>query len=188
LKRSFERDSTWTGGSLVLLAGLLSLVCLAPAVSPSAAVGQEARQLEGRDAPQVKPIKLENDPSATDGETAPDIFAALALAWQLEDHESLAELVADNGVEIAIAPDPKRDTHYSPDQAFYFFKNLFKSSETDTFHYLRQQNQGQGGLVHALVDWSYHRNGDEAVVSERLVIKLTHDADGWGLSEIRAIR
>jgi ketosteroid isomerase-like protein len=172
---------------MILLAGLLALFCWVSTFSPQASIAQEARKLEGADAPQLQPINLEPDPSATDGETAHDIFAALALAWQNEDHDTLAELVADDGVEIAITPDPKRDTHYSPDQAFYFFKNLFKSSETDTFQYMRQQNQGQGGLVHALVDWSYHRNGDDVVVVERLVIKLTHDADGWGLSEIRAI-
>jgi len=188
LKRLFEinRARMMRGPSelYVYLAAVLMVgFCLADEV-----LAQSARQLEGKESPPLQSLQLENDPSATDDDTAHDIFAALAQAWQQEDHASLADLVAREGVEIAIAPDQERDTHYSPDQAFYFFKNLFQSSDTDSFKYLRLQHQNRGGLVHAVADWSYRRPGGDAVVGERLVVKLTHDASGWGLSEIRAIR
>jgi len=187
LKRSFEwRAAALAGGRLLLYGWLVILMAIASL--PSFAAAQQAREVKPDEVPPLQRVELESDPAATDGETAHDVFAALAVAWRNEDHDALAELVAADGVEIAITPDRERDTHYSPDQAFYFFKNLFKSSDTDTFQYLRQQNQNEGGLVHAVVDWSYHRPGGEKVIGERLVVKLTHDADGWGLSEIRAIR
>lgn len=187
LKRLFEWGAAAATGRRLIPCGWL-VILMAIVSLPSFASAQQARQVQADEVPPLQRVELESDPSATDGETAHDVFAALAAAWRDEDHETLAELVADDGVAIAITPDRERDTHYSPDQAFYFFKNLFKSSDTDTFQYLRQQNQNEGGLVHAVVDWSYHRTGGEKVIGERLVIKLTHDADGWGLSEIRAIR
>ncbi len=188
LKRLFETDRTRKMSDPNNLCGNLALVLVMVFCLSGGVFAQSARQLEGADASPLQSLELEKDLSPADGDTAHDIFAALAQAWQEEDHASLAALVAREGVEIAIAPDQERDTHYSPDQAFYFFKNLFQSSDTDSFTYLRLQQQNRGGLVHAVADWSYRRPGGDTAFGERLVIKLTHDASGWGLSEIRAIR
>jgi hypothetical protein len=116
------------------------------------------------------------------------VFDAVAVAWEAADHAALAEMVAPEGVRIAIAPQPERETDYSPSQAFYFFKSLFRSTRTDSFAFRRIRKEAGGGLVHAVADWSYRRAGGETPVQDRLFFTLTQGRSGWGLSEIRAVR
>lgn len=116
------------------------------------------------------------------------VFDAVAVAWEAADHAALAEMVAPEGVRIAIAPQPERETDYSPSQAFYFFKSLFRSTRTDSFAFRRIRKEAGGGLVHAVADWSYRRAGGDAPVQDRLFFTLTQGRSGWGLSEIRAVR
>jgi hypothetical protein len=130
----------------------------------------------------------EQEPATTEEAGAHEFFAAIASAWNDENHTALAEMVGKDGVSIAIAPDPDRDSHYSPNQAFYFFKNLFRSSRCDSFGFRRLQEEGEAEPVHAVAYWSYRRAGSETPVGERLIFTLTRGASGWGLSEIRAIR
>ena len=130
----------------------------------------------------------QDDQEDLESATAHHVYAIIADAWLAEDHKKLAEVVAEDGVVIAIAPDRKRDSRYSPDQAFYFFKNLFQFAHTDSFEFRRLQDEEEGGVIHAVADWKYRRTGSEALVGERFIFTLTSSTSGWGLIEIRAIR
>jgi hypothetical protein len=155
-------------------------VGLVPAQPPEPTVkpGSEAES-PAKD-PEQTPQQVEAD--------AHEIFAAIADAWSAEDHEALADLVAADGVQIAIAPQRGRENHYSPNQAFYFFKNLFQSASTDSFRFRRLQDEKPGGLVHGLADWLFRKTGTKTPTSERLIFSLSHTSTGWGLAEVRAIR
>ncbi|MHB8080319.1 MAG: nuclear transport factor 2-like protein [Candidatus Krumholzibacteriia bacterium] len=112
---------------------------------------------------------------------------ALARAWEAEDHGALAARVAPDGVDIAFGQGGARN-HYSASQAFYFFKNLFQSTETVSFRVSLLNDEAQTGLVHAVADWTRRRSGESGAVPERLVITLARGEAGWGLTGIRAIR
>jgi len=116
------------------------------------------------------------------------VFAAISQAWLAGDHTALAEMVAPAGVQIAINRVPERDNHYSPDQAFYFFKNLFQSARTDSFRFSRFQDEPVGELVHAVAEWEYRRARADDSIAERLVFTLSRTPTGWELAGIRAIR
>ncbi len=104
-----------------------------------------------------------------------------------EDHGALAARVAPDGVDIAFGQGGARN-HYSASQAFYFFKNLFQSTETVTFRFSLLNEEPETGLVHAVADWTRRRSGESRAVPERLIITLAHGEAGWGLTGIRAIR
>lgn len=112
---------------------------------------------------------------------------ALARAWEAEDHGALAARVAPDGVDIAFGQGGARN-HYSASQAFYFFKNLFQSTETVSFRVSLLNEEPQAGLVHAVADWTRRRSGETGAVPERLIITLARGEAGWGLTGIRAIR
>jgi hypothetical protein len=116
------------------------------------------------------------------------VLDGIVSAWLAGDHTALSAAISPEGVLIAIAPQADRENLYSPSQAFYFFKNLFHSTRTDSFRILRQQDQADAGLIHAIADWHYRRTGSDAAVSERLFFTLSRVRTGWGLTEIRAVR
>lgn len=138
------------------------------------------------------PARESSAPAGRERAAAPDaraVFDAVARAWQAEDHAALADRVAAEGVDIAVNLATGARNHYSARQAFYFFKNLFQTTETTAFRFtLLQDNEGDGGPVHALADWSYRRAADGDPVAERLVFSLSHGARGWALVSIRAMR
>ena len=115
------------------------------------------------------------------------VLDALARAWEAEDHGALAARVAPDGVDIAFGQGGARN-HYSASQAFYFFKNLFQSTETVSFRFSLLNEEPETGLVHAVADWTRRRPGESGTTSERLIITLAHGEAGWGLTGIRAIR
>lgn len=127
------------------------------------------------------PVRGEPDPPARPA------LDALARAWAAEDHGALAARVAPDGVDIAFGQGGARN-HYSASQAFYFFKNLFQSTETVSFHFSLLNEEPETGLVHAVADWARRRSGESGTMSERLIITLAHGEAGWGLTGIRAIR
>lgn len=116
------------------------------------------------------------------------VFLELATYWETEDHTELAELVSADGVHIVMGTVADREVTYSPRQAFYFFRNLFQTSETESFSYLRRQEDDAGGQVRGVVRWRFRRHADEEIEEIRLVLSLGQRAEGWKLTEIRAIR
>ncbi len=129
-------------------------------------------------------------PGVAAGETtgARPVFETISRAWQTEDHAALAGLVAEEGVEIAITAQTGARNHYSSRQAFYFFKNLFRSTRTDAFRFSLLREDPEAGLVHAVADWSYRRSDSDDAQSERLFFTLKQGDSKWGLTAIRAIR
>ena len=115
------------------------------------------------------------------------VLDALARAWEAEDHGALAARVAPDGVDIAFGQGGARN-HYSASQAFYFFKNLFQSTETVTFRFSLLNEELETGLVHAVADWTRRRSGESGTAPERLIITLARGEAGWGLTGVRAIR
>lgn len=115
------------------------------------------------------------------------VLEAVARAWQAEDHAVLSGLVAEEGVEIAMAQTGARN-HYSGRQAFYYFKNLFRTTDTDAFRFSLFREDSEVGLVQAVADWSYRRTGAEGAQNERLFFTLKQAEAKWGLTAIRALR
>jgi hypothetical protein len=135
---------------------------------------------------------LHSEPAESLASTPPQsvrhVLVVIGEVWLAEDHAALSRLVAQAGVKIAIAPEPDRDNVYSRSQAFYFFKNLFRSTKTDSFAFRRVQEEAEGELVHAVALWRYQRSSSNANKMERLFFTLTREQAGWRLSEIRSLR
>jgi hypothetical protein len=176
--------SRWGSAAGRTLVALL----FASLLAAGAAVAQEVRRVDDPPGGTLRSLPL----SRTDGDrqdrAARDLFAAIARAMTDSDHEALAALVADQGVTIAMSPDPDRDSHYSPSQAYYFFRNLFQSARSESFRFSRLQDGAEGGRIHGVADWSYRRTGAEETSSERLIFTIILTESRWGLAEIRAIR
>jgi hypothetical protein len=180
------RSAAWRLASLL---AILALPTLGGAGSPLA---RAERRPEPADSAALRAVAAESSGTESAAEQklvrARAVFATVATAWEAADHAALAELVAPEGVRIAVMPRPERENQYSRSQAFYFFKNLFRSTRTDTFSFRRIQQEAEGGVVHAVADWSYRRAGADVLVQDRLFFTLTEGRSSWGLSEIRAVR
>lgn len=129
--------------------------------------------------------RLVKDPSSTAGPDA--VFAAIAAAWENQDEEALADLVHEDGLRVTSA-DFDKQIGYSPSQAFYYFKNQFRSHPTVSFELERMQERLSGqDRVHGMVVWSYRRAHAESPSEMRLVLVLARQADVWRLAEINTI-
>ncbi len=113
-------------------------------------------------------------------------YLRIAMAWVEGDPEALAELVHPDGLQVRIGSGG-RATSYSPNQAFYFFKNLFRANSTESFDYQRQQ-QATGPRVHAMAVWHYREAAGDPLRERRLVLLLARAGDAWLLAEINAVR
>lgn len=120
--------------------------------------------------------------------SSPDaVFTAIAAAWENGDEEALKDLVHEDGLRVT-GGDNDRFTNYSPNQAYYYFKNQFRLHQTVTFQFERLQEKLSGrDRVHGMVIWEYRRASGAEIQERRLVLVLTRQGDDWRLSEINPI-
>jgi hypothetical protein len=133
--------------------------------------------------------KLEVSP--TDDPEA--VFSAIAEAWAIGDEEALADLVHRDGL-LVTSGDYTRPVHYSPSQAFYYFKNQFRQHPTTAFEFKRLQNSRARldreefpDRLHGMVIWEYRRTGRKSAEELKLVLVLSRENGAWRLSEINTI-
>ena len=127
----------------------------------------------------------EEVPTAIDARA---VFERLRLAWETEDQQGLADLVHHDGLRVHGSTSANRQATYSPNQSFYYFKNLFQIHDTDAFIFHRVQETEDTPRVHAMARWHRHRTGSSKEEVLRLMIVLTRDGDEWALAEINIIR
>lgn|GEM_PF-2785361 len=116
-----------------------------------------------------------------------DIFADIGLAWQAADEQALANLVHPEGLRVHGGRNDARITHYSPSQAFYYFKNLFRTHPTVSFTFERHQQNAEAERTRAMTLWTYRTGNDPDVQEDRLVLVLSSVKGLWRLSEIQTI-
>ena len=161
--------------------------CLLIILPGTDAPAQEVRRVDPPAGGVLRSLSLDR-PGTERGLAAKLSFTKIEQGFADSDHAMLADLVAEQGVTIVLSPDPERDSHYSPSQAYYFFRNLFQTSRTESFRFSRLQDGAGGGRIHGVADWRYRRSGTDDIAGERLIITITETESGWGLAEIRAIR
>ena len=126
-----------------------------------------------------------------DGSQVPDprmVFGAIARAWEDGDQQALAALVHETGLKVTTGGTADRSTHYSPSQAFYYFKNLFQSHRTLIFAFEKTQDASAGDRVHGMAVWKRRRPDSERIKVLKLVCVLARQGDQWRLVEINKIR
>ncbi len=116
------------------------------------------------------------------------VFAEIARAWEEADQRALADLVHESGLTVGTGGDPERSTHYSPSQAFYYFKNVFQSHRTLIFTFDKTQDASAGNRVHGMAVWQRRRPDSEKIQEMKLVCVLAKQGDRWWLAEINKIR
>ncbi|MCP4574487.1 MAG: hypothetical protein GY838_19220 [bacterium] len=113
-------------------------------------------------------------------------YLRIAQAWEDGNPEVLADLIHPDGLQVRIGKGG-RATSYSPSQAFYFFKNLFRDNLTESFDYQRQQ-KATGPRVHAMAVWRCREAPGDPLHIRRLVLVLARSGDTWQLTEINTVR
>lgn len=113
-------------------------------------------------------------------------YERVATAWEDSDPDALVELVHPDGLQVRLGAGG-RSAAYSPSQAYYFFKSLFRTNQTVSFAYQRQQ-QARGPRVHAMALWRFRKNARAVPTERRLVLVLARAEDRWLLTEINAVR
>ncbi len=108
-------------------------------------------------------------------------------AFEAGDQQVLADLVHADGLRVRSGVAGGRDTDYSPNQAFYYFKNLFQSHRTVTFTYLRMEEAAAGERVHAMAQWTHQAPDSGAQRETRLVFVLSRQGETWRLTELTTI-
>lgn len=116
------------------------------------------------------------------------VFGQISTAWEMGDQQSLADLVHEAGMRVTSGDNPDRSIHYSPSQAFYYFKNLFQSHRTMVLTFDTMQDATAGDRVHGMALWKRRRPDSDRVQEVKLVFVLSRQDDLWRLVEINKIR
>ena len=116
------------------------------------------------------------------------VFGRLAAAWEDGDEETLAGLVHGDGLRVTAGPSGGRVNHYSPSQAYYYFRNVFRAHRTLLFEFEMMQDATAGERVHGMATWKRRRPDSEHVEVLKLVCTLVREDDAWKLAEINTIR
>ena len=126
-----------------------------------------------------------------DGSQVPDprmVFGEIARAWEDGDQQTLADLVHEDGLTVTTGGNDDRTTHYSPSQAYYYFKNMFQTHRTLVFMFEKTQDASAGDRVHGMAVWKRRRPDSERIQEMKLVCVLVMQDDQWRLAEINKIR
>jgi ketosteroid isomerase-like protein len=166
----FTRTPGTAGRPLAgILAGLLILGLLAAVTAPV----------------NARIVKNEDETAASDPRP---VFDLIAAAWQEGDQQALANLVHESGLKVTSGGTSDRTTHYSPSQAFYYFKNIFQTHRTLIFTFEKMQDASAGDRVHGMAVWKRRKPDSERINELKLVCVLARQGDQWRLVEINKIR
>jgi len=116
------------------------------------------------------------------------VFGMIARAWEDGDQQTLADLVHEAGLKVTTGGTADRTSHYSPSQAFYYFKNMFQTHRTLLFTFEKTQDASAGDRVHGMAVWKRRRPDSERIQELKLVCVLARQGDQWRLAEINKIR
>jgi len=116
------------------------------------------------------------------------VFGRIARAWEEGDQQTLADLVHEAGLKVTTGGTAGRTSHYSPSQAFYYFKNMFQTHRTLIFTFEKMQDASAGERVHGMAVWQRRRPDSERIQELKLVCVLARQGDQWMLAEINKIR
>jgi len=132
-------------------------------------------------------LLVKETPSEDDA-AAREVFGRLAAGWLEGLEDEVAALVHEDGLTITSGQSRDRNTHYSPSQAFYYFKNLFQSYETVAFVFDKVQGGGESSRSHGMATWERRRPGQEHGQVLKLMFVMARQGDTWMLTEIHTIR
>jgi hypothetical protein len=152
------------------------VLCLALVVTVLVICGEPA----GARIVKTEEAAAERDPRS--------VFGRIAVAWEEGDQQALADLVHEAGLRVTSGGNPERSTHYSPSQAFYYFKNLFQKYRTLLLTFDKMQDATAGDRVHGMAVWERRRPDSERIQEVKLVFVLARQDDRWQLVEINKIR
>lgn len=131
--------------------------------------------------------KLVKDKNTKD-HPARQVFGQIAAAWEAADEEALAALIGSEGLRVTNSQAGERVSHYSPSQAYYYFRNVFQSHRSLLFEFEMMQDATAGARVHGIANWKRRRPDSEIIQVVKLVCILVRQDDGWKLAEINTIR
>lgn len=158
----------------VRLAGVTLAYLLVLGLVLTLPVFADARIVKNRDGAEA------NDPRM--------VFGMIARAWEDGDQQTLADLVHEAGLKVTTGGTADRTTHYSPSQAFYYFKNMFQTHRTLILIFEKMQDASAGDRVHSMAVWKRRRPDSERIQELKLVFVLARQGDQWRLVEINKIR
>ncbi len=119
--------------------------------------------------------------------SADSVFVQMTKAWQEGDEKAMAALVHRDGLRVTHGGDYDRFTTYSPDQAFYYFQDLFQSCETQDFLFRRLPDSPDGSRGQGMVEWTFLRPERQFPEVSKLVVVLLKQDLQWCLAEFNSI-
>ena len=117
-----------------------------------------------------------------------EVFGQIARAWEDGDEQALANLIHPDGLRVTNLQPGERASHYSPSQAYYFFRNLFNAHRTLLFEFEMMQDATAGARVYGMATWKRRRPDSENIQVVKLVCILVQEDEQWRLAEINTIR
>jgi len=126
-----------------------------------------------------------SDPAV--GIAADSVFVQMNNAWQAGDEKAMAALVHRDGLRVTHGGDYDRFTTYSPDQAFYYFQDLFQGHKTVEYSFNRLPDPPDGERGLGMVEWEYLLPGRKFSNDLKFVIVLFKEENQWRLAEFNSI-
>ncbi len=135
-----------------------------------------------------------SDSSRVDPRSPLAALHEIEAAWRRADVRALIAHLGPGRVTIALDAERRhRSNTYSRDQAFFVFRDLFRSTRTVEFAFAQVRTNARGRRTcSAVARWRYRRVDDGRERRGRVFVSLRREAQGdgarWVIDEIQAIR
>jgi len=116
------------------------------------------------------------------------VFGRIAAAWEAGDQQALTSIIHAGGLTVNSGRKTEGGSHYSPSQAFYYFRNIFRAHRTLLLEFEMMQDASAGSRVHGVAVWKRRRPDSTEIEMIKLVFVLVRQGARWQLAEINTIR
>ena len=130
----------------------------------------------------------EKAPTAARGLTPFSTFAAIEKAWNAGCPDSIVILFPKENITLNIETNVPEEASFSRQQAAYILKDALCYTVTESFEFLEFEYDKDGGAPpYADAEWSYRRELEGEVVTEKVHVTLRNEEGRWLIAEIRIL-
>ncbi len=124
-----------------------------------------------------------------DGKTSAskNVFADVERGWHERSANRITRHFGRGKVAISLRGVGPSGGHFSRDQSFYLFKDLFKYTITKKFKFIQYSNINSGKKIYAVAERHYQRRRDGRLFKDKVYVSLQLENGRWVISEIKSI-
>lgn len=115
------------------------------------------------------------------------VFSNIEKAWREGDSEKLVNLASGRKVYLYIKESGYKEGYYSPSQARYIFRRIFKQNRQLKFRFVKYYNlEEPRRRIYGVVQRSYENIRSGKLFRDKLYVALKKEGDRWVIARIKS--